>query len=150
MGLDMYLSRTTRTKYWAHNGEDSKFEIEVKKGGKEYSTLPITEIVEEIGYWRKSNHIHRWFVENVQANVDNCSPYPLRLEKLLELRDACKIVLEDNTKASKALPTAEGFFFGGVEYDEYYFGALQETVDMIEKAQQTHVEGSHYTYESSW
>lgn len=45
---------------------------------KRYSTwddehkYPIYEIHEEIGYWRKANEIHNWFVEHVQDGIDDC------------------------------------------------------------------------------
>jgi len=150
MGLDMYLSRATSTKYWEHKGEENRFEITIKKGGKEYKTLPIRSIVEEIGYWRKANQIHNWFVKNVQNGEDDCKSYEFTLETLLKLREVCKEVLGNKTKAVEMLPTSAGFFFGGKEYDEYYFGALQETVEMIDKAEASHQKGTYFTYQASW
>lgn len=32
-------------------------------------------IMTEIAYWRKANHIHKWFVDNVQYGVDDCGTY---------------------------------------------------------------------------
>lgn len=43
----------------------------------------------EVGYWRKANHIHNWFVENVQNGVDDCDSYVVSREKLQELYDTC-------------------------------------------------------------
>jgi hypothetical protein len=46
----------------------------------------------------------------------------------------CKQALEDKTKASSLLPTQQGFFFGGCEYDDWYFDDLESTVEILEKA----------------
>lgn len=32
----------------------------------------VKEITEEVGYWRKANAIHGWFVDNVQKGNDDC------------------------------------------------------------------------------
>jgi hypothetical protein len=53
---------------------------------------------------------------------------------LEELRNTCKTVLEDRTKAVELLPTQSGFFFGSTEYDEYYFDDLKDTIKIIEPA----------------
>ncbi len=82
-------------------------------------------------YWRKANAIHSWFVENIQAGEDNCQPHCVSREQLVKLQNICKEVIEDNTKASKLLPTKAGFFFGSTEYDEVYFFDLHYTVEKI-------------------
>ena len=33
---------------------------------------PHSRIIEQVGYWRKANQIHNWFVENVQDGEDDC------------------------------------------------------------------------------
>jgi len=73
MGLDMYLSKKTYVKYWEHNG-DNNYEVTVTKAGKPTNIDPkkVSYIVEEVGYWRKANQIHNWFVENVQNGIDEC------------------------------------------------------------------------------
>lgn len=53
------------------------------------------EIMEEVGYWRKANQIHNWFVENVQHGVDDCDYYDeVTQETLEDLLDVCKRVLD--------------------------------------------------------
>ena len=44
---------------------------------------------EEIGYWRKANQIHNWFVENVQNGVDNCEYFIVKKEQLEKLLNLC-------------------------------------------------------------
>lgn len=48
----------------------------------------------EVGYWRKANHIHEWFVENVQDGIDDCGIYPVTKDQLHELYNLCKKVKE--------------------------------------------------------
>ena len=52
-------------------------------------------IIENVGYWRKANHIHNWFVENVQDNEDDCNYHDeVTKETLEELLHICNTVLE--------------------------------------------------------
>lgn len=47
-------------------------------------------IDQEVGYWRKANAIHRWFVENIQDGEDDCDYHrEVTAEDLEELRDLC-------------------------------------------------------------
>ena len=57
-------------------------------------------IFEQVGYWRKANHIHKWFVDNVQNGIDDCDTYKVTKEQLEELLDICKEVV-DNSKLVK-------------------------------------------------
>ena len=51
-------------------------------------------IIEEIGYWRKANEIHNWFVEHVQDGVDDCCYHEeVTKEVLEELLAICQKVL---------------------------------------------------------
>ena len=49
-------------------------------------------IIEEVGYWRKANAIHKWFVDNVQDGEDNCGYYKVAPEQLEELLNICKLI----------------------------------------------------------
>ena len=73
---------------------------------------------EQVIYWRKSNQVHNWFVVNAQDG---------------EERDLCRTVLADNDKAEELLPTRPGFFFGAIDYDEWYYYDLQYTVEKIDE-----------------
>jgi hypothetical protein len=97
MGLDMYLFKKTYVKNWEHKGDDNYYIPEFrKKNGDETFIRPerVTYIVEEVMYWRKANQIHKWFVDNVQDEDDNCGEYYVSRNQLAELRDLCKQVLE--------------------------------------------------------
>ena len=114
MGLDMYL--------YGVKQEFEKHDYNI--GGYKEST--------EIGYWRKANAIHNWFVNNCGDGEDTCQQMYVSLEKLEELLDACKQVSKDHGLAPVLLPTQDGFFFGSTEYDDWYFDKIEDTIKIIE------------------
>ena len=153
MGLDMYLSRKTYVKQWSHQKPEEQFEITITKGGKPYDGIDIsnvTNIEEEVGYWRKANQIHRWFVENIQNGVDNCGEYSVSKGELEELRNICTEVLNDHSKAEELLPSASGFFFGNTDYDEWYYNDVQHTIEIIDKIIGETNPNQDIYYSSSW
>jgi len=151
MGLDMYLSKKTYVKQWDHQSPEEKYEVVVTKGGKPVEAIKASRvkyIEEEIGYWRKANQIHRWFVENVQEGKDDCGEYYVGDNQLQELLDVCKKVEADNSLAESLLPSASGFFFGATNYDEWYFEDVKNTISILEDALQS--KGGEIYYSSSW
>jgi hypothetical protein len=109
----------------------------------------------EIGYWRKANHIHKWFVDCVQDGEDDCEKYEVTKSNLLDLKAVCEEVLslkgKDEGKIEEILPTTSGFFFGGTEYDEYYFSDVEETIRIINNVlETTDFEKELVVYQSSW
>jgi hypothetical protein len=149
MGLDMYLNKRTYVQNWEHNGDDN-YEVTVTKGGKPTKINPkkVKYIIEEAGYWRKQNQIHRWFVDNVQNGVDNCGEYYVDIDDLKTLLELCEKVKADHSLAEELLPSASGFFFGGTEYDEWYFDGIDNTIDILKEALED--ERGDYYYSSSW
>ena len=149
MGLDMYLNKKTYVQYWEHNG-DNNYEVTVTKAGQPAGIdgRKVKYVIEEAGYWRKSNQIHQWFVENVQDGVDNCGEYYVSAEKLRELLALCKAVQNQPAVAEAVLPTASGFFFGGTEYDEWYMQGIDYTIQILNEALAD--ENGEYYYSSSW
>lgn len=134
MGLDMFL---TRKKYVGAEYEHRKVNgiVDITISGKK---LPIdfnkiSYIEESVGYWRKANAIHKWFVDNVQDGVDDCRDYYVELEQLEELLDICKQVKENNELADELLPRQSGCFFGSTEYDEWYYKDIDDTIEMLER-----------------
>lgn len=100
MGLDMNLKKRTYVKRWNHQKPEKQHEVTVKKGGETLEHIKperISHIIEDVMYWRKANQVHNWFVQNVQNGVDDCGEYRVSTEKLQELVDICKKVL-DNSK----------------------------------------------------
>lgn len=54
-------------------------------------------IFQMITSWRKANHIHQWFVDNVQDGNDDCGMYEVTKEQLEVLLWTCKAVLAGST-----------------------------------------------------
>ncbi len=151
MGLDMYLSARLRLgKYCSKKVEGKDKEIrgvfpEMFKSGN----LDTIEIKFEVGYWRKANQIHKWFVDNCQEGVDECQEAYVSRNKLKELKRLCEEVLKNKDKAEEVLPTQTGFFFGGDEYEEYYYNDLEDTVEIINKCLKL-PDDWDFEYCSSW
>ena len=111
-----------------------------------------------VGYWRKANQIHGWFVREVQQGVDDCREYAVPREKLEELLDTVTKVLEgDKDTAKELLPVTEGFFFGNYDeedgYDKRYEEQLFHTRDVLENILNTVAKGDidyEFYYSSSW
>jgi hypothetical protein len=153
MGLDMYLSKKTYVKQWDHQSPEEKYEVVVTKGGKPVDGIKakrVKYIEEEVGYWRKANQIHRWFVDNVQDGVDNCGDYYVSSETLKELLDVCKKVQADHSLADTLLPSASGFFFGNTDYDEYYYNDVEHTIEILDKILSESDGNQDIYYSSSW
>lgn len=133
MGLDMFLIKKTYVGA-EYDHLNIKVKIKITKNGKDIPINPkrITYIFEEVGCWRKANHIHNWFIVNCAKGIDDQAPVYVLEDDLKKLLDVCRQVQADNTKANELLPTKSGFFFGGTDYDEYYFRQIAETIGIIE------------------
>jgi hypothetical protein len=185
MGLDMYLNAEEYVGGWSHGdeGEKSKYASIVEMVEAENLVTedsPSLYVKVTCGYWRKANHIHQWFVRNVQNGEDNCGNYYVSRGQLEELADACRAVmrstrlvggvvhtgttydrsgetehfadgkvLEDSTMAEELLPTQEGFFFGGTDYDEGYWNDLETTIAIVNRALNASTKWE-FSYHSSW
>lgn len=112
MGLDMYAARRLYVKQWDYQSEDERYTVQIAHGGKPVSGIQsdrISAVEEEVMYWRKANHIHGWFVDNVQKGEDNCGTYHVSWDDLAKLLDVCKKVIE----ASKLV---DGMVFAGEQW----------------------------------
>lgn len=142
MGLDMLLRAELR---WPAESQPLINKVkEVLPPGVSFQNLIV-----EVGYWRKANQIHAWFVENIQHGVDECQEVYVPRTELVTLRGICDTVLKDRSKAAELLPTQTGFFFGSTEYDEGYFQDLIDTIKIIDVAL-TLSQDWDFTYHSSW
>ena len=117
--------------------------------------LIVKEVTTEAVYWRKANAIHAWFVDHVQDGKDECVEHYVDREQLQTLIDTCKMVLADrgnvmSNRAEDLLPSRRGFFFGGTEYDEYYYQDLQGTIDQLEPLLTEEYKNWEFYYRSSW
>lgn len=89
MGLDMYL-------------------MKADKGKEKFNWDDMWEV----GYWRKANQIHNWFVENVQDGIDDCGIYEAKKEQLENLLDRCKLVLNSSKLVKGKIVNGERYVNG--------------------------------------
>lgn len=168
MGLDMYLyarKYVSGVDYSRTNDEvvatpNPMFTSVINAVGLTTDELsedfPSATISVKVGYWRKVNAVHQWFVSNVQGGEDNCEEFHVSREQLLELRDVCRKVVADNSLAEELLPPQGGFFFGGTEYDEWYFEGVKATIAILDrilsnpKFEDTGMFSWDFYYQSSW
>lgn len=104
---------------------------------------------EEI-YWRKANAIHKWFVDNIQDGDDDCGVYEVTIEQLEDLRDLCDRVIERKELAEELLPTQSGFFFGSIDYDEWYLETTLKTRSSLNELLSKCSGNETFIYWSSW
>jgi len=149
MGLDMYLSRKIQMPQTEVNIPDAPTK-DLMMAGSILFTDPVVYVTQLVMYWRKDNHIHNWFVENVQDDQDDCKDYYCSIDHLKHLLSLINTVLNTPYVASEVLPTKEGFFFGGTEYDQYYFESLKTTKAGLELIIEAHQPNYTYEYSSSW
>ena len=158
MGLDMYLRASEyvyRHNFNRQTDEDtinpifneivSRLELEdvIDKNGFAGITIDVP-----MGYWRKSNMIHHWFVNNLADGVDECQPITVRREDLEQLKEVCINVIAVPEMAEELLPTGSGFFFGSTDYDEYYFGDLNDTLGILTRCLESKFD--YFEYQASW
>lgn len=158
MGLDMYLylrkedyKSSFDNKIGLYPEELRNFEKDILN--RNFASKSI-KICYQVGYWRKANAIHKWFVDVCADGNDDCSPVYVRLDNLQELQNLCKEVLKNKEKASELLPTESGFFFGTTEYDEWYFKDIAYTIEIIDKIidfmKKPEAEDYDVVYQASW
>lgn len=151
MGLDMYLSANRYLASYRDDLPDAKISNTVQEQFPELqdTRAKVKEVTAEVGYWRKANAIHKWFVDNVQDGTDDCGKYYVDRDKLRELRNVCKRVLDFKHLATEILPSTSGFFFGSTEYDEDYYEDVELTITIIDNALKLPETWDLY-YQSSW
>jgi len=106
-----------------------------------------------VGYWRKANAIHNFFVSEVGEDVDDCREMWINRDILVELRSRCADVLKADNMEEMAeevgLETVSGFFFGDTEYGEWYKEDLKLTIEICDHVLALPEEYSIY-YQASW
>ena len=153
MGLDMYLYKKHYVKNWDWMADHEKHTISLKKGKKKLDHIKpdrVCSVVEEVMYWRKFNALHKWFVDNVQEGVDDCKESFVDESDLKMLLETLTYVLENKDSAETILPTAQGFFFGSDDIDEYYWEEVKSTIIQLKDLLDEDNKGASFYYRSSW
>lgn len=151
MGLDMYAylrkyDSSFRNKNIRYPKELQELRKEIKK-----RNFASTCANYQVGYWRKFNALHSFFVKHCAGGKDDCKPIYVDFETFKDLLDKLKKIKKNHKLASDLLPTQDGFFFGGQEYDEWYFENIDYTIDLFENLLPL-LESGRYDliYEASW
>lgn len=147
MGLDMYLYAEKFVSNMEYRNEQDKFNAIVSALEAQEFTMGHVIAEVEVAYWRKANAIHAWFVGERE---DDCSPIYVSREQLETLQDNCQQILKNPALAEELLPTQEGFFFGGTEYNDWYMDNIKETYDKLSVLLATIPEGWTFKYQASW
>jgi hypothetical protein len=158
MGLDMYLRASEYV--YRHNFNRQTDEDTINPVFNEIvNRLELEDVIDKnsfagitvdvpMGYWRKSNMIHHWFVNELADGVDECQPITVRREDLETLKELCIQAIANPTDAEALLPTGSGFFFGSTAYDQYYFGDLNDTIGIIDRCLNSKFD--YFEYQASW
>lgn len=100
----------------------------------EYDDDPLLDFhkpaynLDEVQYFRKFNALQNYFEE--RYDIGNCEFHLITSEDIEDLLDIIEPIfkayrLEDISKAQALaeanFPTTSGFFYGSLEYDDYYF-----------------------------
>ena len=168
MGLDMYLdARKYVSKYDYSEGHDKKkldpsyaaISAVAPAGYDKYADFGSITVSYPVGYWRKANAIHGWFVRELAGGEDNCQEIDVPREKLEELLEKCKAVASvhagsvEEAASDNGLYPVQGFFFGSYEIDEWYMQDMKYTIEMLEHVLEVIPNDSwewSFVYRASW
>jgi hypothetical protein len=169
IGLDMYLIEEEYVSPWM---DEDRYKAFIAASGREdlfarhgtganLSSDSLT-VQYRVGYWRKADHIHKWFVDNVQDGVDECQLSLIEREQLGELYNLCKEVLEValiddgsviNPRVCEALLPSSDLGVAG-HCDEWYIHGVERTVKILDALRSEDGTfgraGMDYYYKSSW
>ena len=152
MGLDMYLKARKFVSNWDFREEDKPVNQAIREAvglGHRNDEDATAEVTIGIGYWRKANAIHAWFVRECQGGRDECQTTWVPREKLEALLALCKESFE-NKDASK-LPPQSGFFFGSTDIDEWYWSDIEHTIKTLESILNDRtLDKFDFEYHASW
>lgn len=83
------------------------------------------ENFEFLAYFRKVNFLFEFFSGSINEEETTAVITRGEMEELIE---KCEFVLNNRDKASEILPTCDGFFFGSLDYDDYYFESVAKVL----------------------
>jgi hypothetical protein len=150
MGLDMYLEAKRHVAPCDSRTEPMRRAIGAaigympsrEKPGQDASLLEVSGVTVRVGYWRKFDALHRWFVSNVQEGVDDCRPAFVSADALVELEEQLERVSDAPGSTSKHLTT---------DLDEpLEDGEVDYTLKVLHHAKRLQEQGWDIYYRASW
>lgn len=89
-----------------HQSEEDRYLVSLVRGGKPVAGIKlerIADIEEKVMQWEDANHIHGWFVDNVQNGKNDYGTYHVSQEKLCKLLETCEQVLQASHLVRKSI-----------------------------------------------
>jgi len=97
MGLDMYLTKRFYVGgNWEHRNVTGHIELTCDNTVYAFEASTISEIIFHVLDWRKANQIHKWFVKNVQEEIDDCRDYWVSNDQLKTLKEVCQKIIDSS------------------------------------------------------
>ena len=162
MGLDQYLTAKKYVSKWDYSNDykDKAISQEFQDllpmdtpDITKYGQFAGITVEYPVGYWRKANAIHNFFVQEVGEDVDDCREMFVHRDVLVELRSRCSDVIKADDMEEMAkevgLETVSGFFFGDTEYGDWYKEDLKLTIEICDFVLALPEEYSLH-YQASW
>ena len=157
-----YARKTTYKSFSKWDNPDRANEVKYPEDLKIFSDYiydrkfksELIETTYQIGYFRKFNALHSYIVKTFANGVDDCQDIILYKEDVEQIKKVLDDVLNAHQQVEKAkelLPTQSGFFFGGTDYDEFYFEDVKVAADLMQSfLDNFDFENYQLIYEASW
>jgi len=156
MGLDQYLSASkyvSDSEFRDDNTREAFSAVLAAVNGEGFvgGMVPTATITLSVGYWRKANQVHGWFVNNCGGGVDECQRMYVTREHLTDLLNTCLTVKAGGAEvAAELLPPSDGFFFGSNEIDEWYWQDIDNTIEQLGRILEQVPADWDFQYQASW
>lgn len=160
MGLDMYLYADKYVSQYDYSKDDSRqlnpqwvklkesLGDDSKYVGEDVSGFTVHV---PLMYWRKFNALHGFIVDNYGGGLDRCQDIYLHKEHIGSMLALLKTI-NDNRTADKLIdklfPGREGFFFGHLERDQWFWQDVESTIKGFKKLLDS--DFNYFIYKSSW
>lgn len=148
MGLDMYLEaklhlppyNTELAPVRQAIGQAIGYTPPTEKPDNDATLMEITGVTVRVGYWRKFDPLHRWFVNHVQEGHDDCRSAYVPPDILAELEEQLDQASDD--------PGSEHFVSEGDE--PMTEGDIDCTQRILVQAKKLQERGWDIYYRASW
>ncbi len=142
-----YENVTDNVAYWRKANQIHKWFVDNVQGGEDDcgDYLLTKEDIEEL-------------LHTTKLVLDSCklidgkvvNGYRFENGKEVPMLEDGKVIVDTNV-AEELLPSTGGFFFGGTDYDQWYYEDLVSTVEQLEKIlEETDFDKEFLFYHSSW
>lgn len=150
MGLDMYLEARFYLPPYDEAiepirkavGDAIGYSPKMGRPNNDPTLLEVVAVSVRVGYWRKCEPLHQWFVKTVQEGHDDCRPAFVSAGVLAELEEQLDQASDDSASASEHFTVEEG---GSLEV-----GEVDYTLEIIHHAKRLQQQGWDIYYRASW